>query len=69
MCLGLWGMQIWWIGNTLRRQGLHRPPSESGLLLSLERIRQKEYLFLRDDHDTYQQDRPSCMSNRLVKAG
>lgn len=36
------GLQIWWIGSTLRRQRLPRPLSEREFRRSLERIWQKQ---------------------------
>jgi hypothetical protein len=36
------GLQIWWIGSTLRRQRLPRPLSEGEFRRSLERIWQKQ---------------------------
>jgi hypothetical protein len=40
--LAFGGLQIWWIGSTLRRQRLPRPLSEGEFRRSMERIWQKQ---------------------------
>ncbi len=40
--LAFGGLQIWWIGGTLRRQRLPRPLSEGEFRRRLERIWQKQ---------------------------
>ncbi len=35
------GLQVWWIGSTLRRRDLARPLSEEGFRKTLERIWRK----------------------------
>ena len=42
LALAFAGLQIWWIGSTLRRQRLPRPLSEGEFRRSLERIWQKQ---------------------------
>jgi ABC-type uncharacterized transport system fused permease/ATPase subunit len=38
------GLQVWWIGSTLRKRNLARPMSESEFRRSLERIWAKRSL-------------------------